>query len=86
MSEENPQVEDELEDHKSDLSMWVLAMDTLTIPENSKGIAARFKQDCQHLIDYIDEKDTPTSSDLVDFTDRRNSLEIQYLNITNRFK
>lgn len=86
MSEENPIVEDEIEDHKNDLNMWMLAMNTLDIPENSKGVVDRFKQDCNQLLKYIDEKETPTTSDLVDYTDRRNSLEIQYINITNSFK
>jgi hypothetical protein len=86
MSEENPQVEDEIEDHKSDLSSWILAMEVLTIPVNSQGVVDRFVRDCKTLIDDLDSKDIVKCSDLVDFTDTRNSLEIRYINITNSLK
>ena len=86
MSEENPQVEDEIEDHKSDLNMWILVMEALTIPVNSQGVVDRFVRDCRTLISDLDSKDIIKCSDLVDFTDTRNSLEIRFINITNSLK
>lgn len=86
MSEENPLVEDEIADHKADLNMWILAMETLIIPSNSQGVVDRFIRDCKTLISDLDSKEIIKCSDLVDFTDTRNSLEIRYINITNSLR
>ncbi len=85
MSDKSNPVENEIEDHKSDLITWVNKVTSLTIPESRKGVADRFVRDCNILTTDLDEKEKPTMADLVDFTDRRNSLEIQFLNITNDF-
>lgn len=86
MSDENPQVADEIEDHKDDLNKWIVTLETLPIPESRQGTVSRFVRDCKTLISDLDSNEIPNVSDLVDFTDRRNSLEIQYFNITNDLK
>jgi len=83
MKEEKPSVENEIDDHKNDLDTWIGSITAQTIPQSMKGVTDRFVRDCNILKNDLDEKDTPTMSDLVDFTDRRNSLEIQYIHITS---
>lgn len=84
--EENFTTEDEIDAHRKDLNMWTVVLETLTIPESRQGTVNRFVRDCNTLLSDMDENETPGMADLVDFTDRRNSLEIQYLNITNDLK
>lgn len=81
MSNDIPQVEDEIEEHKSYLTEWIDGMSKLTVPESRKGVTDRFSRDCKTLIDDVDKNEMPTMADLVDYSDRRNSLEIQYLNL-----
>lgn len=83
MSDEHHHVENEIEDHKSDLEKWITDIRKLSVPESRQGVVDRFVRDCDILKSDLEEKETPQSADLVDFTDRRNSLEIQYHHIVS---
>ena len=82
MSDSENFVENEIEDHKADLDKWIVAVETLPAPDSLKGVVERFIRDCKTLKSDMDSNETPQCADLVDFTDRRNSLEIQYVNIS----
>ena len=83
MTDVPPHVQDEIEDHKADLDKWINNIAELPCAESRKGVSERFVRDCKILKEDLDAKETPTAADLVDFTDRHNSLEIQYINITS---
>ncbi len=82
MSEEHPHVENELEDHKTEITTWISSVSILPIPPSRKGVIERFIRDCQTLITDCSGNQEPSAADLCDLHDRKNSLEIQYLNIT----
>lgn len=86
MSEEQPLMEDELDERKDEINKWIISLSTLEIPESRKSVIDRFIRDCRQFLNDIDSVETPTSADLVDFTDRHNSFEIQYFNITNELR
>ena len=86
MSEERPLVENELVDHKTELTEWINEINKLTIPSSHKRVTERFIRDCETLKTDMDTDSIPSSVDLCDFTDRKNSLEIQYINLIQDLK
>lgn len=86
MSDDQYRVEDEINDRKSDIDGWVNSLGTMTIPKSRTGVTDRFIRDCKILITDMYNKETPHAEDLDDFSDRFNSLEIQYFNITESIK
>lgn len=82
MSEEHPHVKNELADHKTEITSWISSVSTLPVPTSRKGVVERFIRDCQTLITDCSEAQEPSAADLCDFTDRKNSLEIQFINIS----
>lgn len=81
MAREKSFVDNEIQTHKNDLNTWIGDIGTHAIPDSKKGVTDRFVRDCKTLVTDLESSDIPSRPDLVDFTDRRNSLEIQYTNL-----
>lgn len=81
MTEPENLVDSEIADHQAVLDGWIGEVATMTVPKGRKGVNDRFVQDCQQLKNYLSQAESPSTADLCDFEDRRNSLEIQYNNI-----
>lgn len=82
----NNHVQEELNDHKSQLNDWISSMESRNVPTNQQGVVNRFVRDCRTLITDIDTTEIARTADLIDFTDRCNSLEIQFNNLNNDLK
>ena len=80
MSTERSLVETEIEEHIAYLQEWTVSLHGQTIPTSQKGVVERFIRDCNTLQEDLNNGN-PLSADLVDFNDRRCSLEIQYHHI-----
>lgn len=76
-------VDEEIQSHKVDLNAWINEVSALETTESRKNVINRFIRDCRTLISDLDENVVVGSADLVDFCDRHNSLETQYLNISD---
>lgn len=74
-------VSEELAGHKAALDQWINDVNELVVSDSKKRVNERFVSDCHSLKTYIDKCEVISTPDLCDFTDRRNSLEIQYENI-----
>jgi hypothetical protein len=74
-------VEEELISHRTHLESWTCDLDTKFIPDSQKSVVERFKRDCMVLHTDVSTTEQVSTPDLNDFTDRHNSLEIQYHNI-----
>lgn len=85
MTEKESLVDNEIAEHVDHLNNWISRVGSLTVSESNKGVIDRFIKDCNTLIVYVNEKEDPSMSDLVDFTDRRNSLGIQFDNIVDSY-
>jgi hypothetical protein len=85
--EESNHVDDELNGHREDLTKWVDKVSTMTVPLSHTNVTQRFVRDCQTMLtDINDENREVTAADLCDFSDRHNSLEIQYVSITEELE
>lgn len=82
MVEFQPSVENEFDGHKTELQEMISTAEKLTVPNTHKNVVARFVRDCQTLISDLDAEDTPSAADLSDYDNRKNSMEIQYHNLT----
>ncbi len=82
MTKTNDLVAGEIEDHRIAAEELISSINAITIPTSRKGTAERFVRDWRNLIADLDSGE-PSSHDLTDFTDRRASLEIQFLNFTS---
>lgn len=80
-SEEQPFVDNEIDDHKTDLNTWISSVSDMTVPDSRKKVAERFVRDCKTLLEDLDSESV-SAADLCDFNDRRNSLEVQYHSIS----
>lgn len=77
-SEDNqPFIDEELGDHKTDLQSWIEDVSKMQVTESRKKVVERFQRDCKTLLQDLD-CDSVSAADLSDFNDRRNSLEVQY--------
>jgi hypothetical protein len=84
---ESHHVNDELNEHLENLRNWTTAVASLNVPTSHLNVTQRFARDCQTLIsDIEDDTKEVSTADLCDFTERRNSLEIQYHNLTEEYQ
>jgi hypothetical protein len=81
MSQDRSLVESEIQDYLTNIGEWIAKVQGVPVQESYKGVIDRFVRDCSNFRSDVEEKESPSSPDLVDFTDRHNSLEIQYHNI-----
>lgn len=79
---ETSAVEDEIQGHIVDLDHWIREAATLSVSRSRANVVERFARDCETLKTDMDKSDTPSAHDMVDFSDRRNSLEIQFHHLT----
>jgi hypothetical protein len=77
-TEDTSLVSGEIDNHKQNINNWADTIQNQKVPESRKGVNDRFVRDCKQLVAYLDESDSPSSADLVDFEDRHNSLEVQF--------
>lgn len=76
-------VDNEITEHKSNLNQWIKNVSDLPKTDSCKGVHNRFIRDCQTLVNDMNETPSPSSADLIDFTDRANSLEVQHSQLTD---
>ena len=81
MADDRTLVENELNDHKIELNEWVAGAKSFNAPDSHKRVLERFIRDCETLKTDMEKDSVVSSVDLCDFTDRKNSLEIQYINL-----
>ena len=76
-------VSSELEDHTTAIEGWISQTEALDMPESYKTVAHRFVRDCRTTIDDIKACGTPSTNDLNDFENRKNSLESQFFSLSD---
>lgn len=81
MTTKKPAVHIELDDYKSEIRGWTESLSAKKYRSDYTGVVSRFLRDCNVLMDDLHKSTKPETADLVDFNDRKNSLEIQYLKL-----
>lgn len=65
-------------EYKKAISSWVSQLRKAKFPESMSGTIERFKRDCDLLVSDINANHVFSVNDLVDFTNRHDSLEVQF--------
>lgn len=81
MAEEVSLVEAEINGHVTGIDSFVEAIKSLDADPDYNNVVKRFVRDCEILKTDMFESSEPSNCDLVDFSDRYNSLEVQFHNI-----
>ena len=76
-------VEQEIQGYITNLDAWILDVSNMKTLASCNGVKVRFAIECHMLKAYLEAADVPSSADLVDFSDRHNSLQIQYQNLVS---
>lgn len=86
MTTKKPAVDIELSDYKHEIKTWVESIKSKKYRLDYESVVNRFLRDCETLVSDMHQATKPETADLCDFTDRKNSLEIQYLKLLNEIE
>ena len=78
MSEPISPIEEEINAAQTLISGWISHISSLTPPASMKDVVSRFIRDCETHKNDLVSKESPSSSDMVDYSARTESLRIQY--------